>query len=54
MLLPVFPMASKTRRSPSGSPSPAYRQKAHGTDRLSAGRYGVFGTFAAFRGYSNL
>lgn len=53
MFLPALPMASETIRAPSGCLSPACRQKAHGTLRLSAGRYGVFGIFAAFRGCSN-
>ncbi len=53
MFLPALPMASETRRAPSGCPSPACHQKEHGTPRLRAGRYGVFGTFSAFRGCSN-
>jgi hypothetical protein len=53
MFLPELPMASETRRAPSGCPSPAGHQKAHGSPRLRAGRYGVIGTIAAFRGCSN-
>lgn len=53
MFLPAFPMASETRRAPRGCPNQACRKKAHGTRRLEAGEYGVFGTFAALRGCSN-
>lgn len=53
MFLPALPMASEMRRAPRGYPGLTCPPKAHGTPRLRAGRYGVFGTFAAFGGFSN-
>ena len=46
MFLPTLPMASRRRRSPSGSLCPTCRQTAHENPRLRAGRYGVSGTSA--------
>ncbi len=51
--LSALPKASEPRISPSGCPGPTCHPKAHGTPRLKAGRYGVFGTSAALSSCGN-